>query len=251
MNIIYKISDPITGKKYIGSKCDWKGMGTYYGSSKDFEMTKIIKERKKDLVFEVLEIVVHKSEICEKELWWQKLNRVVEDPTFWNKRYAGKWSSYSLCRVLTEEEKNVRRENVEAHKKTSAAIKKIWVETKQDGKSYFSEDGMRKLVESGKRVGTLEKTEKWREKHSIRRKGEKNSHESKKKTSESLLKLYADGIIKNGMSTRIIAIPILGGTPISYNSKTEAAKSVNKQRYQINKVIDTDQEFCGYLWKTL
>ena len=250
MNIIYKITDIITNKKYIGSKCDWKGDGTYYGSSKDPEMLSIIKKRKEDLKFEILEIIDDKNKICERELWWQKVNRVVEDPSFWNKRYAGSWSNYAIGRNLTEEEKERKRMDKEAHRKTSTKIKKIWKEIKESGKSYFSKDGLEKIKEEGRKVGNLKKSSSWREKQSKRRKGEKNTAESKIKTSESLKKLYLDKSIKNGMSVKIISIPISGGDPVYYENKTEAAKSINKQRYHINKVLDKNEEFCGYFWET-
>jgi len=32
MNIVYLLTDTITNRKYIGSKKDWKGTGTYFGT---------------------------------------------------------------------------------------------------------------------------------------------------------------------------------------------------------------------------
>jgi dTDP-glucose pyrophosphorylase len=84
MNVIYEISDPITGKKYIGSKTNWKGPGTYYGSSKNPEMKSIIKERKSTLVFNILEEVDSISNILEREEYWQRLYKVAESEMYWN-----------------------------------------------------------------------------------------------------------------------------------------------------------------------
>ena len=108
-NIIYEIFDPVTGKKYIGSKVNWKGQGTYYGSSKNPEMIEIRNTRKSDLILTVLEIVENKSELIERELYHQKKFKVVESADYWNIKYANKWDSYMVGRSHSEETKEKMR----------------------------------------------------------------------------------------------------------------------------------------------
>ena len=77
MDIVYLIKDTVTGLKYIGSKKDWQGPGTYFGSpsckSEVFkkyalqqEWKKAVKERPDSFELEVLESF---DEIPHKELF--------------------------------------------------------------------------------------------------------------------------------------------------------------------------------------
>jgi len=254
-NIIYEILDPVTGKKYIGSKMNWKGPGTYFGSSGHPEMIEIKKTRKLDLIFNILEIVETQKDLIDRELYYQKRFKVVESEDYWNIKYVNKWNSYMIGRSHSEETKEkMRIGNLNKIMPQSAIEtlkiknKKVWDDKKESGENYFSDIGMSKLVEEGKKVGKLPRDAEWSRKHRERRLGSTNKRESKDKTSKTLAEKYEKGEIRNGMAKKVFFIPI-EGDPIEYPNRKLAAKTIGKQSYHITQAIRGGKIMCGGYWR--
>src|SRR5690606_15952962 len=112
---VYLITDTVTGLKYIGSKKDWQGHGTYFGSpsckSKIFKKynlqqiwKKAVKERPETFeltVLESFEKIEHK-ELFVKEKEWQVKYNCNRSMEFINVRYANKSTLGNLYEDLTE-----------------------------------------------------------------------------------------------------------------------------------------------------
>ena len=256
MNIIYEISDPITGKKYIGSKCNWKGTGTYYGSSRNPEMLAIIKERKHTLEFNVLEYIESKDIVIEREQYWQRLNRVVESEKYWNLKYATSWHSFMIDKKhspatlekmrVSQLGKIITKEAIEA---TSKTVKAIWDEKRAKGESYCTPEGMEGWRKNGFSVGKLPKTDEQRRKLREVRLGSTNTEESKTKASRSLKIKYLNNEIENGYAKKVVSTSETDGTETEHKSIRQAALSIGKGREPIRQAIKTGKPLGGFYWK--
>lgn len=125
MDIIYLITDTLTNLKYVGSKKDWLGEGTYYGSpnckskkNKKYYLQQKWKEaifnRKETFSFSILEQfdkVSHK-ELLAFELYWQKQLNVVRDLSFINAGYAKKGYLGNIFETLNKEEAKLLKEKI-------------------------------------------------------------------------------------------------------------------------------------------
>jgi hypothetical protein len=178
MNIIYEISDPITGKKYIGSKTNWKGPGTYYGSSRNPEMISIIKERKSTLIFNILEEVKVEDKILQREEYWQRLYRAAESNIYWNARYAHAWDFYMTGKKHKQESINkIKKSHNDPKMVTylSEKAKEKWNEKRENCEDYFTSEGMNSLRKEGAKVGKFQRSEEWSRKHRERKLGTTNT----------------------------------------------------------------------------
>jgi hypothetical protein len=256
MNIIYEISDPITGKKYIGSKCNWKGQGTYFGSSRNEEMLSIIKERKHTLEFNVLEYIESKDIVIEREQYWQRLNRVVESEEYWNLKYATSWHSFMIDKKhspatlekmrVSQLGKIITKEAIEA---TSKTVKAIWDEKKAKGESYCTPEGMEAWKKNGAKVGKLVKTEEQKRKLREINLGSSNTPESKIKASKALKLKYLNGEIENAYAKKVIATSETDETETEHKSITQASIFLGKGREPIRQAIKTGKPLGGFYWK--
>lgn len=131
MDIIYVITDTISGLKYLGSKKNWKGEGTYYGSPscqkehlKKFKLQQIwienLKNNKDKFVFEVLESYdfIEHVDLLKIELEYQIKLDVVKSMEYINAGFARKGNNGNTYQYLTEEQK------IERNKKVSEGLKK-------------------------------------------------------------------------------------------------------------------------------
>jgi hypothetical protein len=119
MDIIYIITDSITGLKYVGSKKDWQGLGTYYGSpacksnvfkkyNKQQEWKIAVKERPETFIFKILEEFnnIDYKFLLERELFWHKFYDVINSEEFINVRLVNP-NHYKLGNIyegLSEDE---------------------------------------------------------------------------------------------------------------------------------------------------
>lgn len=256
MNIIYEISDPITGKKYIGSKCNWKGTGTYYGSSRNPEMLAIIKERKHTLEFNVLEYIESKDIVIEREQYWQRLNRVVESEEYWNLKYATSWHSFMINKKHSQETANkISASNIgriitkEAIEATSKTVKAIWDKKRANGEDYFTQEGMDNLRKEGAKVGKFPRSEEWSRKFRDLRSGSTNTPESKTKTSYTMKLKYLNGEIENAYAKKVIATSETDGTEMEHKSITQGATSIGYKAHNLRQAIKTGNPLGGFYWK--
>jgi uncharacterized protein YuzB (UPF0349 family) len=118
MDVVYLITDTITGLKYLGSKKNYLGENTYFGSPncKNVENKKYILqqnwkscviERPDTFTFEILEsfdIIEHKL-LIECELSWQQKFNVVKSIEFINAGYARKGFCGNIYENISKEEK--------------------------------------------------------------------------------------------------------------------------------------------------
>lgn len=125
MDIIYIITDTITNLKYLGSKKNWKGENTYWGSpsckNKKYKKYELQQEWKRNLIsrkeifkFEVIESyekISHK-ELLEIELNYQYKLDVVKSMEYVNVGFAKKGFCGDTMSILTEEGKKERIENI-------------------------------------------------------------------------------------------------------------------------------------------
>jgi hypothetical protein len=82
---IYKKTIITTGKSYIGKH---NGNNPYYkGSGKDWknDLKLYVKDRKLDLIEEILEYVEDESKLNERECYWLEFYDVENNPSFYNK----------------------------------------------------------------------------------------------------------------------------------------------------------------------
>jgi group I intron endonuclease len=117
MDIIYLITDTITGLKYVGSKKNWLGEGTYFGSpnckSKRFKKFKLqeqwkesIKTRPESFTFTILdqyESIDHRA-LIDRELFWQKKFNVVKSMEYINAGFAKRGFLGNIYDQMTPEE---------------------------------------------------------------------------------------------------------------------------------------------------
>ena len=237
MNIVYEIFDPITNKKYIGSKKSYKGKGTYLGSSTDKEMILIKKERPETLILTILEDNILEENLRDREEWWQRKFNVVPDPMYWNKRYANSWDLSMLGRSHSTE----TREKISKSQKGKIISKeqreKMSITLKnKDWDNYFTEDGKASLIQNAiKSFKGKPKSEDHKKKLSELKLGTTLSEDHKTTISKAMKELYDKGSIINGRSKKINC-----SNGKQYNSITEAAKEIGYQRYNISSVLNTD-----------
>ena len=125
MDIIYIITDTITNLKYLGSKKNWKGENSYWGSpncrNKRYKKYELQQEWKRNLKlrletfkFEIIdsyENISHK-ELLEIELFYQYKLDVVKSMEYVNAGFAKKGFCGDTMSILTEEGKKERIENI-------------------------------------------------------------------------------------------------------------------------------------------
>ena len=125
MDIIYIITDTITNLKYLGSKKNWKGENTYWGSPncknkryKKYELQQKWKQNLKSRLdtfkFEILdsyEKISHK-ELLEIELYYQYKLDVVKSMQYVNAGFAKKGFCGDTMSILTEEGRKERIEHI-------------------------------------------------------------------------------------------------------------------------------------------
>ena len=87
LNVIYRTHDSITGEMYIGSKKNFV-LGKYFGSPRNKRAIEIIKTRPETLIVEILETVNDYNLLLEREIYWQQLYDVVNNPLYWNRAIA-------------------------------------------------------------------------------------------------------------------------------------------------------------------
>ena len=252
MNIIYEISDPITGKKYIGSKTNWKGPGTYYGSSRNPEMVSIIKERKSTLMFNILEEVKGEDKILQREEYYQRLHKVAESDIYWNARYAYAWDFYMTGKTHKQEsidkiKKSHNEPNMVKH--LSEKAKAIWDKKRANGEDYFTQEGMDNLRKEGAKVGKFPRSEEWSRKFRDLRSGSTNTPESKTKTSYTMKLKYLNGEIENAYAKKVIATSETDGTEMEHKSITQGATSIGYKAHNLRQVIKTGKPLGGFYWK--
>lgn len=125
MDVVYLITDTITNLKYIGSKKNWKGVGTYFGSpncrSPRFKKYKIqqewkaaLKTRKDTFVFEILEQYesIEHTKLTERELFWQKKLDVVKSTEYINAGFAKHGFHGNIYEQLSNEEATLIKEKI-------------------------------------------------------------------------------------------------------------------------------------------
>lgn len=100
MNVIYLMTDTINNLRYIGSKVNWKGIGSYFGSPSSlnednpkYELQLKYKETVKNspekIEVEILEIVEDRNDLLVREKFWQKQYNAIQSNEFINASYAG------------------------------------------------------------------------------------------------------------------------------------------------------------------
>jgi group I intron endonuclease len=135
MDVVYEITDTITGLKYVGSKKNWLGPGTYFGSpncrSKRFKKFEIqekwreaVQTRPETFSFQILEQhenIPHR-ELLDRELFWQKKFDVVRSFNYVNAGFAKRGFCGNIYEQMTPEQAAL----VKA--KTSSSMKKRYAE---------------------------------------------------------------------------------------------------------------------------
>lgn len=198
-HIVYLLTDPLTGLKYIGSKYNWKGEGTYFGSPraskyskkflKQIEWKKNSKERPETFILTILfssEDIPHKV-LLKIEKYFQLKYDVVSSDEFINAGLAttGKWGLFSF-----PGEKNGmygRKQSKSAKEKIGNANRgrkmpdgfseKISLATRGENNPMYgkmkSEESIKSSIEKLKGKSTYEKTDEVRRKMSIAAKNRK------------------------------------------------------------------------------
>ena len=153
MNIIYIITDTIKGLKYIGSKKDWKGNNTYFGSPsiksighpkyKLQQQWKVdIKERPLTFMFEVLEEVINEKYLNERELEYQIKNDAINSLEFINGAYARK-NFHGRCKGFKQDPDRIKELKELGTWKTTEEQKNR-IRIAQTGKKYSDEINKKK-----------------------------------------------------------------------------------------------------------
>ncbi len=144
MNIIYLITDSIMGSKYLGSKKNWQGPGSYFGSPSikalghpkyriQQQWKSAIIKRPETFMFKILE-VVKEEDLQEKELFYQLKHNVVKSKEFINGGYAKKGFEGILKGHKFDEDRIQILKDSGAWNKTDEHKEKLRI--KQTGKKY-------------------------------------------------------------------------------------------------------------------
>lgn len=151
MDIVYLITDTLTNLKYLGSKKNWKGENTYWGSPncknkryKKYELQqewkRNLKSRLETFKFEVIdsyENIPHK-ELLEIELYYQYKLDVVKSMEYVNAGFAKKGFCGDTMSILTDEGKKERIEHIS--KGLRESILKLTDEERIKKYGQFGED---------------------------------------------------------------------------------------------------------------
>lgn len=188
MDVIYIIEDSLSGLKYIGSKKNWGGEDTYWGSlscqSKRLKKYKLqeewkehFRDHKETFSFTILE--KHQnldySSLLKRERFYQEKYNVLKDRLFVNACLAGGVG------FIGEGENNP----MYGKKHSKESIEKMSVKQKENGERYSKE---RKGVSKEEYLGK-EKADIFKKKMSNiakQRTGEKNSFYGKHHTPETV-----------------------------------------------------------------
>lgn len=225
MDVIYLIEDSSTGLKYIGSKKDWKGNDSYWGSPcckckthKKYilqqQWNNAMINHKESFSFKILEQFdnIEQFELLKVEKRFQKQYDVINDNTFINASYAGgtgfmgkgkdnpmfgRRHTNKSKRLMSEHQK----ENGERYSKERKGISK---------KDFLGEEKYEIFI---KKISDHAKT-RIGEKNSFY--GKHHSEASKKKMGESLKgrkptntkQVFIEGEIYDGLNDAFIATGI-------------------------------------------
>jgi hypothetical protein len=151
MDIVYLITDTITNLKYLGSKKNWKGENTYWGSpnckNKRYKKYELQQEWKYNLksrldtfkfkIIDFYENIPHKK-LLEIELYYQYKLNVVKSMEYVNAGFAKKGFCGDTMSILTEEGRKERIENITKGLKES--ILKLTDEERNKKYGRFGED---------------------------------------------------------------------------------------------------------------
>lgn len=163
MHIIYIITDLIKDIKYIGSKKNWKGSNTYFGSpaikSKNHKKYNLqqqwkldIKERPNTFIFEILEEVIDPKELNEKELYYQIKNNVVDSFKFINGAYSRKNFYRNKGRSMDKERLKILKD---AGTWKTTEEQKIKISIAQTGKKYSDDVNKKKGIKGDKSPNSI------------------------------------------------------------------------------------------------
>lgn len=241
MDIVYLITDTITNLKYLGSKKNWKGENTYWGSpnckNKRYKKYELQQEWKRNLKsrldtfkFEVIdsyEKISHK-ELLEIELYYQYKLDVVKSMEYVNAGFAKKGFCGDTMSILTEEGRKERIEKITNALKEN--ISKLTNEERIKKYGHFGEDngsyGRKWSIERRKQFSKSQKI--------TMNKPEVNIKLKKKKSDSSKMGKYN----KNGENN-----------PFYGKHHTEQTKELNRQKHlgikpiNIKKVKIEDKEY--------
>lgn len=239
MDIVYIITDTITNLKYLGSKKNWKGENTYWGSPncknkryKKYELQqewkRNLKSRLETFKFEVIdsyEKISHK-ELLEIELYYQYKLDVVKSMEYVNVGFAKKGFCGDTMSILTEEGRKERIENIS--KGLRESISKLSVEERS--KKYG------KIGENNGNFGnrwSKEKREQFSESQKITmNKPEVNIKLRKKKSDSSKMGKYD----KNGENNPFFGKHHTEETKKQNREKHLGIKPVNMKKVKINDI---------------
>lgn len=253
-NIIYQIFDPITNKKYIGSKYQYEGVDTYFGSSRNIEMKDIIRERKETLIFEILEDNIPKESLKTRELYYQVLNNVVKDENFWNLRYVTNWHGYMLGRNHSEETKKkmsiAHKNNIVSEYTKQLISNKLVNIFKEKGKNYWTLEGFENLRQICKRnfTGTIF-SEDHKKKIGLSKKDKPLSEDHKKNTSNTMKKKYNNKEIQNGMSKNVNRLDLEMNIIETFESLSEIERKYSIRRLKIANTIKNKSILLDSYWE--
>lgn len=153
MNIIYLVTDSILGIKYLGSKKNWLGPGSYFGTPsiktighpkfKIQQQWKInVKNRPETFILEILERVIDFQILQERELYYQQQYNVVRSTEFINGGYARK-NFYSILKGHKFDKKHIKSLKQKGVWNTTEEQKEK-IRKAQTGKTYSDETNKKK-----------------------------------------------------------------------------------------------------------
>lgn len=253
MDIIYQIKDTITELKYIGSKKNWQGPGTYWGSPnckskrcKKFLLQQQWKEalsiRKESFEFTILEQfddIPHKT-LLETELRWQKYFNVLSDPTFINASYAKKGYLGNIYETFSIEEQNLIKEKirnsiVERYGRMSTEEKK-----KLYGKTGSTNPNFDNRWSDSQRKNLSEKMKNYYKTNSNYKKGRKFEEIYGTEKSNSIKQIMREKILKRGISGE--KNPFYGG---KHSEETRERMKNSWAKRAISKIMVDNVVFSG------
>lgn len=252
MDIVYLITDTITNLKYLGSKKNWKGENTYWGSpnckNKRYKKYELQQEWKRNLKsrldtfkFEVIdsyEKISHK-ELLEIELYYQYKLDVVKSMEFVNAGFAKKGFCGDTMSILTEEGRKERIEKITNGLKET--ISKLTDEERHTKYARYEDKngmyGKKHSEESKKKMSVKQKIN--GEKYSLNRKGKSYTDVyGKERADEIKHKLSDSQKMRTGEKNSFFGKHHSEKTKQILSEKRKGIKPVNMKKVQIG-----DKEF--------
>lgn len=196
--IIYKITNMINGKIYVGQ--DSKNDKNYIGSG-SYILRAIKKYGKENFIKETLEECISVDMLNEREIYWIKKLNSRNPEIGYNLRKGGNGNSGRIVSIETKKRMSECRRNISNETREKMSKSKKGKKLSEEHKQKIRNAAAQKREKKEKEI-SLEKKKLTTEERSAIQRGIRRSDETRKKISEALRRRKGKGI-RNPVTNKI------------------------------------------------